>query len=338
MEIAEEAEEDQRVKRQSTVHEERPPTGKESIRQAQFTSDSNAIAPPTNSQSANTETPTNPKLPVLPTSDRTPSSPTRRLSSQSVRPDMYTLSSYGTSNKPKIKLGPRPSLDHKSSSDTAYRPVSSLPAGLRLFRRGSKKQKTRPQSTYQAEGISLPITGTASSLSEMRSPIRPHTSGGRPSTISGVSIRSGQPGPAPLGGLPPIPTARAIPTMTPEKARLMKALQLRKKQMSSTNSEPLSQTPETVIESQEEEATTDSHPYRKREEVANEMTGMSNVIGNDSGVVMVKGYATNDLSSEITKTDSSPTSPVGTEHGASTKASSLSESTEETVKEESTFP
>lgn len=308
MEIAEEAEEDQRSKRQSTVQEERPPTAKETKL------DSDGTFPLTNTRSLDVDT--NRKLP---TTENPPLSPTeaRRLSSQSVRPHMYTLSSYGTSNKPKIKLGPRPSLDHKAQSDSDYRPVASMPAGLKIFRRGSKKQKSRPQSSEQSTSTSS--TAHRTGLSEMRDAIRPHTSGGRPTTSSGVSVRDGNTGP-PLPGLGRSNSIRSTSsTMTPEKARLMKALQLRKKQMSSRNST----SPETTGESSPEH----------KEPAESGTNGSSNTADIDCGSGNTSGYTSNDFCSELTKTDSSPTSPVNTEHAASTKASSLSESTEETVQE-----
>lgn len=59
----------------------------------------------------------------------------RSLSSSSSYP-------YG---KPKVKLGPRPSLDVNVRPQTAgnFRPVSAIPAGYKLFGKGSKRNKSR---------------------------------------------------------------------------------------------------------------------------------------------------------------------------------------------------
>lgn len=322
MEIAEEAEEDQRIKRQSTVHEERPVTAKEPTKQIGL--DDDILPSAVNIGKEIIRTLSTPTLENN-NNNNPPTSPTtsRRLSSQSVRPHMYTLNSYGTSNKPKVKLGPRPSLDHKALSDSPYRPVSVLPAGLRIFRRGSKKQKSRPQSTYQSAGISLSISDDTSSP-QMKEPMRPHTSSGHPTPDSGASVKFVDPQPPLPATLTPSPLIRSKSIITPEKARLMKALQLRKKQMGS----PASESQKLEMEPQPSTSVAHRDDLVQHE---NKTNGGSNATEVDSGTTTA--YATNDLCSELTKTDSSPTSPIGTEHAVSTKASSLSESTDETVQE-----
>ncbi len=69
-----------------------------------------------------------------------PPSPAKSLGA---RPDLYSYSSYAYT-RPKVKLGPRPSLDiggrpRTSSGTNNYRPVSSIPAGFKLFSKGSRK-------------------------------------------------------------------------------------------------------------------------------------------------------------------------------------------------------
>lgn len=321
MEIKEEeAEEDYKEKRKSTVDENQPLAGQESINKTQLGSDHVF----TTSVNKETNADTNCKIPTLPPSfEKTPPSPTapRPLSSQSVRPEQYSSSSYGT-RKSKTKLGPRPSLDHRSLSDSAYRPVASLPAGLKLFRKGSKKART--QSTFYSSTGPLPITDENSSTSDMRDSIRPHTGGGeRPATSSGVSLRK--------KSVSAESTKSTAFTMTPERARLMKALQLRKKQMDSQNPEPPTQTPETVVESPKPEIFTTEGNGHAGAEGRNYGTSHEGEIRRS--MITSAEYTSNDLCSELTKTDSSPASPVETEHAASTKASSLSESTEEVVQE-----
>jgi hypothetical protein len=245
MEIAEDAEEDSRAKRQSTVPEERPPTAKApSVSGTQAAQVSSPPPPPPAGvpiSSTYSSMVVEAELLASPTREtrgsairsRSPVVNERRKSSQSTRPDLYSYSSYGSNGKPKVKLGPRPSLDvgrpHTSSASSFYRPVSTLPAGLKLFSKGSKKGKDRPQSTFQTEPPSMTLSPppVPHSLGTSQTPARPHTSGGRPSTSSNTSSK-------PL--MSPTISAPKTPLITPEKARLMRALELRKKQMSATHS------------------------------------------------------------------------------------------------------
>ena len=347
MEIAEEAEED--AKRQSTVPEERPSTAKASPMNA--ASVPLPASPPTltntNSyRSVISDLETFPPPPRESQLDLRPPSPTKTLddrhrkSSQSVRPDLYSLPSYGSSGKPKIKLGPRPSLDvggrpHTSSATSHFRPVSTLPAGLKLFSRGSKKEKERPKSHLPTEPPSMtisppPVPDTAAGSLQSTHP-RPHTSGGRPTTSSGISIKSAA---SPRSG-----TFPKMPTITPEKARLMKALELRKKrelapptvlaELNIPNAEEGLANPPTDRAMLSNGPPQDVHDNSL---ILNEMTR-----ADDSGIAFDASSTMKTDESDATRSDSYPVSPVGpSERAESTKASSISESTDETVQEADT--
>ncbi|GIJ99863.1 hypothetical protein Aspvir_003873 [Aspergillus viridinutans] len=143
-----------------------------------------------------------------------------RRSTQSVRPSFRDLERASTYN-PKVKRGPRPSVDGSGRPRTAgnlsrnaeQRPVASLPAGVRT----SSLRKGNP------------------------SPSRPRSQG---SPMASVSSRTAPPVPPLL--VPPLSMPISRPQLSPgakslsalssfgtsnEKERLMKALQLRKTQM-----------------------------------------------------------------------------------------------------------
>ncbi|KAH6680475.1 hypothetical protein B0J14DRAFT_470929 [Halenospora varia] len=343
MEIAEDAEEDNR-NRQSTVLEERPPTAK-------TPSISGATAPPTDEppppsglaplilQKARTlDLETFPPPPREP--EVRPHSPTKtideaqpRKSSQSTRPELY--STYGSMGRPKVKLGPRPSLDvtgrpHTSGATSHYRPVSTLPAGLKIFSKGSRRGSNRPQSQYGGEAPSMilsppPLPSNDMSQSSQATPSRPHTSGGRP----------------PLSPRPLILTAASTPktpTITPEKARLMKALEMRKKQMSSPA--PVPQVP---VPSSPNAGLTSPTVETKRisetpKEVQDSLAMLNDMAkGDDSEAAFDASSTLKTDESDATRSDSYPVSPVGpSEQAESTRASSISESTDETVQEGNT--
>lgn len=149
----------------------------------------------------------------------------RRQSSQPARPttrDLYEASLY----TPKLKLGPRPSLEysrtHSSSSFTRSKethPVSTLPAGIQMPARKAVPERPQSQHTYSRPKFidnsrmarTLPPTPKAlPSMSE-----RPTSKAGSVASISTFAYVS----------------EAKVPTTTPEKQRLMKALQMRKKQM-----------------------------------------------------------------------------------------------------------
>lgn len=374
MEITEEEEEEQRVtKRQSTIEEkdspgeidETPARPRSPITGPPVTLDSSMATSPKETKFADTtEVPSFAGAPPP-----RPASPAksfdaelgRRMSSQSSRPDYYSSSSY-LASKARVKLGPRPSADPagrpQSSGDTK-RPVASMPAGLKLLLKGAKKSKTSDDSSSIISEAPSEDAFMASSLAipdDNSHTARPHTSGGRPPSSSGVSVKS----------LP----ATSAPTkqgMTPEKLRLMKALQLREKKRkqsvtptpevpsmeitpshipelddsSGTASEDvppvqvtalpgLESTPEAIEMTVEDTETTHvmQRPTNQKHELAADQQSVSQA---DSAIDVVSTAPT-DLTSEHTYTDSRPPSPVcASEVGDSTKASSVSESTDETL-------
>ena len=143
-----------------------------------------------------------------------------RVSSQSARPSTRDLDN-AYQYKPKVKLGPRPSMDSsilrsdKSDGFGSFRPVSTLPAGLRMPPR--KLVSGRPKSS-QAQ----------SSFSDRKSSRQPLP----PAPITPIQIPDRKI-PIPSNGLPtPAKTPEPkSPKMTPEKRRLVKALQIRQKQL-----------------------------------------------------------------------------------------------------------
>lgn len=370
MEITEEEEEEQReTKRQSTIEEkdlpgeidEAPARPRSPITGPPVTLDSSIATSPKESRFADTT-----EAPSFAGAPR-PASPTksfdaelgRRVSSQSSRQDYYSSSAY-LSSKARVKLGPRPSADPagrpRSSGDTK-RPVASMPAGLKLLLKGAKKSKTQDDSSSIISEAPSEDTFLASSLAipGNNNNNRPHTSGGRPPSSSGISVKS----------LPAISTP-AKQTMTPEKARLMKALQLREKkkresavptpavpsigmtpsalrEQGSTmatpskvppvvevtvphDSELAKEAPELVVEGTEATHVVTDQMDQKQELAADQQS----VSKADSAIDVVS--SSTDQISEHTHTDSRPPSPVcASEVGDSTKASSISESTNETL-------
>ncbi|KKK17733.1 hypothetical protein ARAM_001356 [Aspergillus rambellii] len=158
-----------------------------------------------------------------------PSEP--RKSTQSARPSLRDLE-HAAGSKPKVKLGPRPSVDGSGRPRTAgnisrnaeQRPVASLPAGVR----SSSFRKSNP------------------------GPTRPRSQG---NPVTNPSSRSVPPVPPLL--VPPLSMPIARPQLSPgakslsalsssgtshEKERLMKALQMRKSQMQKRAQEEKPQT------------------------------------------------------------------------------------------------
>ncbi|KAL2821574.1 hypothetical protein BJX63DRAFT_427570 [Aspergillus granulosus] len=142
-----------------------------------------------------------------------------RRSTQSARPSLRDLE-RAAGYKPKVKRGPRPSLDGSgrpltagsSSRSVEQRPVASLPAGVRAspFRK-SNPTPTRPRS--QGNPVAAP--------SARMPPVPPLLV---PPSSMPISRPQLSPGAKSLSAL-------STSTTSNEKERLMKALQLRKSQM-----------------------------------------------------------------------------------------------------------
>ncbi|XMA15359.1 hypothetical protein WAI453_008150 [Rhynchosporium graminicola] len=344
MEIAEDAEEETRATRQSTVPEERPPTAKTSTSLSGLplplpdpAEIPDGLQPSTSFNSVVSETGLyTSSLNESEITDSRPYSPTeRRKSSQSTRPDLYSYSSYNSNTgRPKVKLGPRPSLDvggRPHTSGAYYRPVSTLPAGLKLFSKGSTKEKSRPKPDDPSEPpptmkISPPSTSDSTLLPIVSVQTRPHTSGGRPNTSSELLV------------LPPLnsPTPSTGPKqsiMTPEKARLMKAMQLRnKKRMEAVK--PADPAPESQSDALVNSAILhDELPtgdLRESEDTRSKLTILAKA--EDTGIAFDVNSALRTGESDATRSSSYPVSPVGpSEKAQSTRASSISDCNDGTV-------
>lgn len=357
VEIAEEEEEGEQreAKRQSTI-EEKEPAGeidgaperpRSPITGPPVTLDSTLATSPKESRFADTEKP-----PSFAGAAR-PASPAqsfdhdvaRRMSSQSARQDYYS-SSY-LHGKARVKLGPRPSNDPsgrpRSSAGDTVRPVASMPAGLKFSLKGGKKSKTSDDSSSviseEPESSAGSLLGPSLAIPE-NSALRPHTSDGRPLTSSSMSVKS----------LPAI-SKPVKPAMTQEKMRLMKALQLREKKKRESGALGTAAATEPALPSLEitpSPADTDKEttsvtttitasaspdamqaPLDNGSDVAADQLSLSRV----DSTVEVASTAPTDHTSEHTQTDSRPSSPICalSEVGDSTKASSISESTDETL-------
>ncbi|KAH7371232.1 hypothetical protein BKA66DRAFT_498199 [Pyrenochaeta sp. MPI-SDFR-AT-0127] len=155
--------------------------------------------------------------------------PEPRLSSQTARPNYDELYEhyYAQYTKPKVKLGPRPrpSLDGKrpstsgSTSQDVARPKSSLPAGLRSATRKAVEQKTLKARTSSAiPNIAIPPPPPIPKTPDMpHSPVSTLYTSRSPASVRSMPVTSYSSHHRSMG-------------MTQEKTRLMKALELRKKQ------------------------------------------------------------------------------------------------------------
>lgn len=312
MEIAEEEEDDQRAtKRQSTHSADESRThsanDRPSTAELLVTLNSDLASSPENSKFAAATTSDVPPFvggnewPTLPDSD------------------VYTIGAYPYS-KPRVKLGPRPSVDANARPQTAgnFRPVSAIPAGFKLFGRGGKKGKGKDGTTGSSPQEE--IVGPNSSASD---------DGQDRPTTSSSSIFDSVPLPAP---------AQKKPTISPEKARLMKAMQLREKKKMKMSVLP----PSDELLGDDEITNAEDDPSQVLDEAiaSSEIDCDKNhrrvsLSKDDSGVVLdtLTPSTHADQTSDLTTSDSHPASPLvgSSEAGHSTKASSISETTEETI-------
>ncbi|RSL62211.1 hypothetical protein CEP54_005867 [Fusarium duplospermum] len=333
MEIAEEEEEEQQQranKRQSLgadQDDERPQTAKSTQEPVTLNSELAASPEATNFTAASTS-----EVPNFVGADDRPVSPSQsmdtpgRMSSQSSRPELFSYSTY-TYGKPKVKLGPRPSLETSNRPHTAggFRPVSQIPSGLKLFGKGSKRNKSKDE-TANAEEL-LAVTENDVPVSEEPQIAHTELTINRPATSSGVSAPN-----SPM--MPPPPPSK--PTISPEKARLMKAMKLRekKKKNLAIKAANASDSPVTSPVTSEDGPLEEAHAEDDNINTENESDRPS-ISNADSGIGLDTSSASmnTDQASELTQTDSHPDSPViaSSEPEISTKASSLSESTDETL-------
>lgn len=353
--MEEEEEEERERKRQSTVHEEEGPRPSEESHseapnlpsspghQQRALDPQKATSPPDTTFSSHNA------LPSFNGTER-PTSPEGRLSSQTTRPDLYSYATYSY-GKPKVKLGPRPSLEANKRPHTAgnVRPVAALPAGFKGFSKGSKRGKVDDKSEVgsgQREGEATETIPTASThlLEVPREAEQQQPLPARPATSSGASVKSVA---ASISSSVHQP-AKEGNKMTPEKARLMKAMKLREQKMkmkasnlAESSSAPGTHNSATVGEANADEANTKVEERSKTD--VDVVAGTEDkhhspsMAPSDSGI-SVDPPTPKSLNTETrsygTTSDSHPPSPTAasmSEIADSTKASSLSESTDETV-------
>ncbi|KAF2396816.1 hypothetical protein EJ06DRAFT_559466 [Trichodelitschia bisporula] len=161
---------------------------------------------------------------------------TRRISSQSARPSTGDLYNF---YKPKVKLGPRPSIERPGQSNNSEsRPVATLPARLRASR-PPKLSPSRPESRDSSMTIRSHFPPPP--------PIpESPTFGPRPGSSS-QSVKS----------LPA--TLPKSPGMTPEKARLMKFREMYKQREALAKKKPVTPVPEIVDPDPEPERLADDN-------------------------------------------------------------------------------
>lgn len=288
-----------------------------------------------------------------------------RPSLQDASSDFSNYSSYPAPGRPKIKLGPRPSLDTagrpQTSSSANYRPVSTLPANVKLFSRSSKRPKERPQSQHPGINptmmISPPQLGDPTTGPDDQV-VRPYTSGGRPATSSGASFTS---------TMSANTVTSKMPTMTPEKARLMKAMELRKKKKNALRQEHLVPPPTSDVVDEAEKtvepapavepvlaaepvpvaepaSTVEPTPAAEPEPVATaELTEeettptLPNDTREDPDNMLAASTTSSANESDATANGSAPATPLTVSESAeSTRASSVSDSTDETIQASTT--
>lgn len=159
-----------------------------------------------------------------------------RFSSNSTRPstrDLYDAYGY----KKKAKMGPRPSTDSVGAQNNLdsrideFRPVSTLPAGLRMPSRKAIPAKPASRQTQASPSIQTSSPIEVVSPAQANSPDKMTTKKAATASVGPIHIPDRNLS-VPNNGLrTPKMTEPGSPKMTPEKQRLMKALQLRQKQI-----------------------------------------------------------------------------------------------------------
>jgi hypothetical protein len=153
--------------------------------------------------------------------------PEPRSSSQTARPNYDDLYEhyYAQYSKPKVKLGPRPrpSLDGQrpatsgSVPQAASRPKSSLPAGLRSATRKAADQRSKSRDSSVVPSLAIPPPPPIpATLDAPSSPVSVAFTVRTPASVRSMPV-SAYGSARSMGG-------------TQEKTRLMKALEMRKKQ------------------------------------------------------------------------------------------------------------
>ena len=252
-----------------------------------------------------------------------------RPSSQSLRPstrDLHSAHCY----KQKVKLGPRPSTGTQGRPTTAdppsraadIRPISTLPVGLRMPVR--KAVPTTPKS-QQSQIDQRTMVNSAISSTQ---PVPSLPTKTPPNKMQSVERTKG-----PTSGVKgelsvPVQTpAHKSPTMTPEKRRLMKALQLRQKQMAARS----------LQETHENAPVPDAPDDQRSSNAMHEDPIMKSSVDifsvdKESNIVHV-GMKVFDKETPA-HSETSPTSVTEPSDGPSTQASSISDEEEAAVQQD----
>ncbi|OAR00891.1 hypothetical protein LLEC1_00654, partial [Akanthomyces lecanii] len=225
--------------------------------------------------------------------------------------------------KPKVKLGPRPSLDVNIRPQTAgnFRPVSAIPAGYKLFGKSGKRNKSRESNILVSpqEEMAAMDFGVATDADEAS---KENTDPALSSSTSETALK---------------PTKK----ISPEKARLKKAMQLREKkrlaaQKAAQEGDDMVAVAETLEVDAEAAEVAPLANDKLGETAVDDLTVETPASeANDLFVDAQSTVSLADQVSEATATDSHPASPAlgDSETADSTKASSISDGTEETVRE-----
>ena len=242
---------------------------------------------------------------------------------QSTRP-LIRNSEDGFGYKPEIKLGPRPSLDYSgrpnrknSHSQGESRLVSTLPAGVRM---PARKAVPPRQQSQQNQSKHHHSENTRDSPKATITTVMPSPVVNRPSSRSG-SIRS-------LSTLSHTPETKPTATAL-EKQRLMKALQIRQRQMAKR-----------VVEEdpspQSTKSSTSHHNPAKAmdDEVVLRVLDEVSPVEGESDILHVGMKDFSDISS--VNPQSSPISILEPSEGPSTQASSIADVEESDLCEIST--
>lgn len=344
MEITEEEEEEERErKRQSIVHDEEenqddseatPHSPPLSSPEPPVVLDRQQITDPQHPDFASIPDPatfSGAAEPASPSKSEFDIEPPRRQSSQLTRPELYSYSSYSSYSygKPKVKLAPRPSMDANLRPHTSgnYRPIAALPAGFKLSRsaKKNKAEHTMKEEEMEQKEPEIPTTNATSSATpdQHQNPDAANTTTSllpqRPATSSGASLKGS------------FSSFADKNKMTPEKARLMKAMKLRekKKKMSLLPIEIVPEPEPPKVESTVSDVQQDEH-HMEEEDRGHDKEDVEQATAETELPALTMHTEAN---TEDTSTDSHPPSPTvgSSEVGVSTKASSLSESTDETV-------
>ena len=239
--------------------------------------------------------------------------PPPRKSSQSTRTTIRDVDgSY--LYKPKVKLGPRPSLDlhgrpHTSGSHSRQtndiRPISTLPAGVKLPARKTASTLIRPKSSgarslHSSEIPPMPLSPLIMTpQSFLNSP---------PGPMSPRSIYSLQP---------------KSPGTTPEKQRLMKALEIRKKQKAAKASKEQEQL-EAERAASEDRKDKDAEPSKSKSSLDSIKEDLSSSKNDHTRDASVDTQPSTDQTVSMT----SPSTIPDNSDGPSTQASSVAEEEE----------